>query len=363
MVYIEPAPYVVGLVEAIRPAWEGAVDVAFIHDALTQPWDYRCGNHGDTVLPPGHLQAVRTIRHLLASNAYGLLHLAGWGHPVLLGALAVGSWWGLPVTIETDTPLPHSVPLWKRWIKAVSYRLMFRLPAVFLPAGSRQAAYLRAYGVENARIRIVRMTVDVAKIMTYAGHMQSPSKADFWKRYRVPSDHVKILYIGRLEPYKGPQDLVEAFQRLAKEMGGISLLIAGDGSLRSWVEQRAKPPIHYLGRLSGEQVWEACASSDVLVLPSHSESWGLVVNEAMAAGLPVIATDRAGCVDDLVRDGITGLVVPADSPTQLFAAIKRLAADADARRRMGAEAKHLIADWTLENSAKRTVDAWRMALE
>ena len=139
---------------------------------------------------------------------------------------------------------------------------------------------------------------------------------------------------------------------LRRKLADVSLLIAGDGSLREWIEQQAAPPIYYLGRLSGESVWEAYAASDIFVLPSHFEPWGLVVNEAMASGLPVIATDRVGCVDDLVRHGVTGLIVPAEAPDQLLSAMKSLANDPGARRRMGAQAKELIADWTLENAAR-----------
>ena len=143
---------------------------------VTQPWDYHAGKPGERILPSGHLRAVRAIRQLLASNDYDLLHLAGWGHPVLLGALAIGFWFGLPVTVETDTPLPRTLPIWKRLSKEILYRPMFKLPAVFLPAGTRQAAYLRRYGVEEARIRIARMTVDVTKIFSYSATARQATK-------------------------------------------------------------------------------------------------------------------------------------------------------------------------------------------
>ena len=362
MVYIEPAPYIVGLVDAIRSIWEGVVEVAFVHDALTQPWNYRVGRPGERILPEGHLRAVMAVRQLLAGNDYDLLHLAGWGHPVLLGALATGSWHGLPVAVETDTPLPRTLPVWKRLIKEISYRPMFRLPAVFLPGGSRQAAYLRHYGVEEERIHIAQMTVDVTKILSFSARKRQPSEATLLESKSIPADHVKFLYVGRLEPHKGLGDLITAFEQFKEKMPGVALLIAGDGSLREWIEQRAVPPIYYLGRLSGDSVWEAYAASDIFVLPSHFEPWGLVVNEAMASGLPVIATERAGCVDDLVRHGITGLIVGAESPDQLLSAMHSLAANSNARRQMGARAKQFIADWILENAARRTVDAWRMAL-
>jgi glycosyltransferase involved in cell wall biosynthesis len=364
MVYPEPAPYIVGLVDAIRSTWEGMIDVVFLHHAITQPWGYKLRNPTERALPSRPLEALNAIRRLLARNEYSLLHLAGWGHPVLLGALLLGSWSRIPMIVESDTPLSQGLPIWKRVTKEILYRLLFKLPAAFLPGGTRQAAYLRHYGVEEARIQIARMTVDVSRIFAYSESLRAESILNALHRYNIPDDHVRILYLGRLEPHKGLVDLLQAFGRLKQQIDGIALLIAGDGSMKEWIERQAAPgtSIYYLDRLSGERVWEAYAISDMFVLPSHFEPWGLVVNEAMAFGLPVIATDRVGCIDDLVRHEETGLIVPAESPDKLLVAIRALATDPDARRRMGTQAKREIAGWTLESAAKVTTAAWRKAL-
>ena len=92
------------------------------------------------------------------------------------------------------------------------------------------------------------------------------------------------------------------------------------------------------------------------------EPWGLVVNEAMAAGLPVIASERVGCVDDLVVDGKTGVVIGADSPSSLAKAMTRLADDAPLRQAMGVAARQRISSWTIEAEAKIVVGAWHRAL-
>ena len=365
MIYLEPAPYIVGLVDCIRSIWPGRIEVLYVHCALTQPWNHRLRDGEEAVLPAGVVKSLLQVRRALATKRYGLIHLAGWGDSVLFGALLLGCGMGVPVTVETDTPMPRTLPTWKRWAKALLYRLAFRLPAIFLPAGSRQAEYLHHYGVGDGRIKIAHMTVDVAKIMSYAASMQASSRHEARHRYGIESDALVILYLGRLEPYKGLFDLFEAFQRLKEQDSRLSLLIAGDGSLSSWAKDKAsaEQSIFYVGRLSGERVWEAYAISDIFVLPSHFEPWGLVVNEAMASGLPVIATDQVGCVDDLVKHAKSGLVVPAGAPSELARAMKSLASDADLRKRMSAEAKRIIAGWTLENAAIATVEAWRMSVQ
>jgi len=214
MVYLEPAPYIVGLIDEIRSIWAGEIEVAFVHAAISQPWGYEFRGPAESELPPGTLKALRHISQVLANGRCSLIHLAGWGGPILLGTLLLGAWRRVPVTVETDTPAVQGLPLWKRVIKALVYRLIFKLPAMFLPGGSRQAAYLRHYGVEERRIQIARMTVDVSKIISYSESMQHGSKSSALLRYGIPENRVIILYLGRLEPHKGLFDLLEAFNFL-----------------------------------------------------------------------------------------------------------------------------------------------------
>ena len=283
---------------------------------------------------------------------------------MLMGALFMARIRGIPVVVETDTPLPHALPAWKGLAKKMVYPPIFKLPRMFLPGGSRQADYLRHYGVPDERIRIAQMTVDVARIREFSGAFSEQRKGEARSRYGLPSDHLVFLYVGRLEPHKGIMELLEAFTALRKRMDPVSLLVVGDGTMRKAVEAAAsrEPSIRYAGRLSGDAVWEAYNVADVFVLSSRSDAWGLVVNEALAAGLAVIVSERVGCIDDLVRPGETGLVVAAYSPGTLLAAMERMATEPEARRRMAAEAGRRIAGWTLENEAANVITAWRESL-
>src|SRR4029077_18085376 len=124
---------------------------------------------------------------------------------------------------------------------------------------------------------------------------------------------------------------LSAFARAVAENSDLRLVIVGDGSLRALIETVASDAddrVTYLGRLRAADVQRAYLAADLLVLPSLFEPWGLVVNEAMACGLPVIASDRVGCAEDLVRHGQTGLVVGAGCERELAAAIRQLARDA-----------------------------------
>ena len=185
---------------------------------------------------------------------------------------------------------------------------------MLLPAGTRQAAYLKKYNVKTPSIRLGKMTVDVASIQDFAAHY-SPERRTAFRRNAGIADGVRtvFLFLSRLEDFKGIQDLFDAFIRLRTQRSDVALVIAGSGSLKRFVKDAAASlrSVHFVGHLSGDRIWEAYCASDVFVLPSRREPWGLVVNEAMAAGLPVIVTDVAGCTDDLVRDNVSGLSVPS----------------------------------------------------
>jgi glycosyltransferase involved in cell wall biosynthesis len=120
--------------------------------------------------------------------------------------------------------------------------------------------------------------------------------------------------------------------------------------------------IHLAGRLQADDVWRAYAAADMLAGPSHSEGWGLVVNEAMAADLPVVVTEAYGCAIDLVRDGETGLVVPPGYAHALAGALRTLIEAPVLRRRMAVNAHALISDWTIERQAQRISEIWSRVL-
>lgn len=365
MLYLEPAPYIVGFVDHVRAAWGREVETAFVEMSRSQPWDHRIRGDMEIVLPAGTASAIGDIRRRFASGRYGLVHLAGWGHPVLTAAMLLARFYGIPVTVESDTPLPVGQAGWKRLVKRALYPWLFSVPQFFLPGGTRQASYLRDFGVADARIRIAQMTVDVEHIRAYIGTRKAEIGAKMRDRLGIGADAVVVLYLGRLEPHKGIADLLLAHARIANGDPRVRLLVVGDGSLRAAVEAAVgrSGSIRYAGRLSGDAVWDAYCAADIFVLPSLDEPWGLVVNEAMALGLPVVVSDRVGCADDIVRDGVTGLIVPAGAPEALAEATARLAGSRELREAMGRRAADLISGWTLRNQAERTAAAWRLALD
>lgn len=363
MLFLEPAPYIVGFVEAARKIWPGRIDVLYAAAQISQDWGTRIASERDVVLPASQHLAMAEIKRRIGSGQYALVHLAGWGHPLLWRTMLFASR-RIPVTVQSDTPAPRGEPVWKRIAKRAVYRALFRIPAMFTPAGTAQADYVRSFGVPASRIRVAQLTVDVAAILEFMAGMPASRRVAIRSRMGLAEEDVAILYVGRLEPHKGVDDLIEAFALLSRQMPSAKLVLAGDGSLRERVAATAAQTrsLYYLGRLAGEAVWEAYGAADLFVLPSRFEPWGLVVNEAMAAGLPAIVTDCVGCAADLVRPDVTGLIVPAAAPAALGKAMEELAGNTARRHRMAESARQAISGWTLANQAGNTLAAWRQVL-
>lgn len=361
LVFMEPTPYILDLVKALNRQSLFRVEVLFIGENLSQPWHLELGGIDAEKLPVGFWRARSMMSRRLSTHKYAALHLCGWGHPMLVWAMFQAAWRHIPLYVESDTPYDSRAGGWKALIKQCLYPLLFRLPTLMLPGGTRQAAYLRNFGVPEKRIRIVGMTVDVERMVTMASRFRLEMDARSRRaKLGIQAGEVAFIFVGRLEEHKGIAILLEAFAILRARGMTIALIVAGDGLLRETVVQATTrdPAIHWLGRLNGEEVVQAYCAADILVLPSSFEPWGLVVNEAMACGLPTIVSDRVGSADDLVVDKTTGRIVPANSVGELVEAMAWMAADGARLEKMGRAAQLLIKDWTMDNWARNICSAW-----
>jgi glycosyltransferase involved in cell wall biosynthesis len=163
----------------------------------------------------------------------------------------------------------------------------------------------------------------------------------------------RFIFVGRLTSSKGLACLLDSWSRVH---GDVELVLAGTGPLEALAHARVAsadmPPVRFLGHLDREGLAAAYAEADVFVFPSVSDPWGLVINEAMAAGLPVIATSAPGAVDDLVHHNDNGYVVPPFDPGGLTGAMQALADDPALRARMGARSRERISQSTPDDWAE-----------
>jgi glycosyltransferase involved in cell wall biosynthesis len=155
------------------------------------------------------------------------------------------------------------------------------------------------------------------------------------------------LFVGRLVREKGVFDLLRAYAQLAPSLREeLGLVFVGDGTSRQQLERQAAEiypgRIQFTGFLQREDLAAYYALAELFVLPTHSDPWGLVVNEAMACSLPVICSDAAGCGADLVEDGWNGLIFPAHDVAALGCALVTLAHEPALRGAMGKRSQERI---------------------
>ncbi len=171
----------------------------------------------------------------------------------------------------------------------------------------------------------------------------------------VTRNTIKVLYVGRMSKEKGLPLLAEVFKEIAREVPGVSLVIVGDGPYRPEMEAALEStPTLFTGYLEGEELASVYSSCDMFVFPSITDTFGNVVLEAQASGLPVIVTDVGGPQENLIHSK-TGLVVKGDDAGELLHAILKLAGDEPLRRSMGEAAR----EYVLERSFDRAfLEGW-----
>jgi glycosyltransferase involved in cell wall biosynthesis len=225
--------------------------------------------------------------------------------------------------------------------------------------GERNEAYLRYYGAT----RIVRSTHFVDNVVFAQRAATALRHRDVRRAsWGIAPGALVVLFVGKLVAWKRPLDLVRAVRRLP----GVHILYVGDGPLRGDClasARRVGVPVTCTGFLNQSMIAEAYTASDVLVLPSGSgrETWGLVVNEAMACARPAIVSEEAGCVPDLIREGETGFSYPAGDLAQLRRRIEWFLEKRDAAERLGASAREHVARFTPEAAARGVVEGANVA--
>lgn len=306
---------------------------------------------------PGVWKLIRES-HFDAAILPGYFYFTAWI------AIAAAKWNGTPILFVTDS---HSLRSWraqspwklrfKKWL----VRRIFSLGSAILVSSSGGVEYLKSLGFSSDKIFLVPTAVDNDWWTEQAAKVDRHAVRAAWK---IPADGTVALFCAKLQRWKGPADLLEAFARA--KVPNSYLVFAGDGPERSQLERRASELgladcSRFLGFVNQSQLPSVYCASDVFVLPSLFEPFGLVVNEAMLCGLPVAVSDRVGAKHDLVRPDENGYVFPAGDVDALAAILRQILPDAEKRARMGAAAQRRMETWSPREYTDGVVRAVQLA--
>lgn len=312
---------------------------------------------------PGVLQGFFGARladpvALLRTRAPDVLLLTGWHVWPLLQLLRAARRLGIPVVMRGESNALRARPLAAR----VLHRRLLAACDAFLPIGEASRAFYRNYGIAPERLFDAPYFVDNVRFMSAAESLAG-QRAALRTRWSIPETAVCFLFAGKLEPKKRILDLLAALEMArAKARAPLHVLVVGTGELqdeaRTFAQTRSLP-VTFAGFLNQSEMPCAYVACDALALPSDfGETWGLVVNEAMACSRAAIVSDRVGCGPDLVHPGSTGLVFRFGDVEALARELARAANHPESLAEMGANARaRVLAHCTVERAVQATIDA------
>jgi glycosyltransferase involved in cell wall biosynthesis len=295
----------------------------------------------------------------LAAWAPGAVLLFGYKWSAHLRAIAWGWRRGIPLLFRGDSHfLGRGAPA---WTTRVVLRILYSRFAAALYVGAANRDYFTTLGVQGSRLFFAPHAVDSSH---YDPRQDATRAAAAELRSQLglaPSTRV-VLFAGKFVPAKQPRELLRAF--LALRAPDAALVMVGDGEEKTALHDlaRAAPPgtVHFLPFANQSEMPARYLLADVFALPSRGfyETWGLAVNEAMHMGVPALVSDRVGCQRDLVTDGATGWVFPADDPGALQAKLgEALAAVRADREGFRARVMARVADYSYAAAARGLMQA------
>lgn len=226
------------------------------------------------------------------------------------------------------------------------HRLVAPRVAGFIVASSRGVERLRALGVAPERVEVALQSAALSSLRPASRHADGP---------------VRILAVGRLVPDKNLDVLIDAFAEAGFADGEAELEVRGAGPLEGELRAQAdrlSVPVRFPGAAGAAELPDIYASADALALVSTYEPFGVTLREGAAAGLPLIASERAGAVGDLAVDGENAIVIDPGDRGQITDALRRIVREPDLRERLGAGSRAV----TERHPLDADVEAWERAI-
>jgi glycosyltransferase involved in cell wall biosynthesis len=297
-----------------------------------------------------------TILIKLLRENYDCIIVSGYAHPTVWLTLIYARLFGKRCLIwsESTAKDQRSQNAIKEWFK----HFLVRQASGYIVPGKAQFNYLVELGASSDRIWIAPNSVDSHFFAESARKLKSQKDQI---KHELKLQGEVVLYVGRLLDEKGIPDLLNAFAKLDQELNLVHLVLVGDGSkqdkyVQECHDRNLKNTI-FTGFQDQELLPKYYAIADIFAFPTHSDPWGLVLNEAMESGLPIVCSDAAGASSSLIEPNSNGFVYPAGDVAALTKLLATLVHDPELRRKMGERSSEIIRNYTPEEMAQGIAEA------
>jgi glycosyltransferase involved in cell wall biosynthesis len=366
----EPTPYRAPLFD--RVARHPDLELTVVYAARTvagRSWDVAHAHEAVVLRGRSPRAARRILRHdypvtpgifrVLGESRPDCVVVSGWSTFAAQVAILWCRLRRVPYVVLVESHDTGPKAGWRRVVKGSVVPAVLRGASSVLVAGSLARDSVVSHGARPERVRVFANTIDVASYAERC-HRASTRRQELRRRLGLADDAVAVLCVARLVPEKDIDTLLRA-----SAIAGVRPVLAGSGPERSRLERLAGElslDAIFLGERPWDELVEVYVSADVFALLSEHEPWGVVVNEAAACSLPLVLSNRVGAAADLLREAENGFLVPAGDVGAAAEALRRLAADAELRRRFGERSRELVDGWGYDASVDNFVIAVREAV-
>ena len=280
----------------------------------------------------------------------------GWVVKTCLQALWACKRLQIPCLVRGEANDLSERPAWKRILQ----RILVKQYDACLYIGQASKAFYEARGIASNRLFPAHYCIESQRFERAAQALQK-DRLRLRNNWNIPGDSTCFIYCGKFEPKKHPVELIESFRAANELQSNLHLLMVGDGELRQRCEEEASKrqlPVTFTGFLNQSEIISAYVAADCLVLCSDAgETWGLVVNEAMACSRPALVSDLAGCHSDLIKAGTTGDVFSFGDWDELARRMADLGANRANLAAMGELARKRVELYSPEAAAQGMLDS------
>lgn len=241
-------------------------------------------------------------------------------------------------TVGRETGLK---PMLRKW----ALKRVFRHIDYALYVGKANKQYFKHAGLKTKQLIRVPHAVDNDRFRRTDANVLAGK--NYRQQMNISHNSLVFLFAGKFETVKNPMLLLNVAQTIQEEE--VHFVFTGNGPLENKMKSLQRKNIHFMDFQNQQSMPALYQMSDVYILSSNSETWGLAVNEAMAAGKPVLVSDRCGCAVDLIKERETGLVFRSDDPDDLKNKLQWMITNKHKLNEMGEKARSYIQDWSFEH--------------